>query len=91
MTIVLTASLFTGCGCTNSNKGNVTTPTVLPTTMPTTAPTTAPTTQPTFPSTEETTATGNGVLEDDISGTTISTESTSVVEGRARRAVPYGN
>ena len=91
LTLVLTAVLFTGCGCTNSNKGNATTPTSLPTTMPTmpsTAPSTAPTTQATIPTMEETTSTGNGMLEDETGGSTNATESTSVVEGRARRAVP---
>lgn len=92
LTLVLTAALFTGCGCTNSNKGNATTPTSLPTTMPTlppTAPSTVPTTQATFPTMEETSPSGNGMLEDEIGGSTNATESTSVAEGRARRAVPY--
>ncbi len=92
LTFVLTAALFTGCGCTNSNKGNATTPTSLPTTMPTmpsTAPSTAPTTQATIPTMEETTSTGNSTLEDEMGGSTNATESTSVAEGRARRAVPY--
>lgn len=92
LTLVLTAVLFTGCGCTNSNKGNATTPTSLPTTMPTlppTAPSTVPTPQATFPTMEETSPSGNGMLEDEIGGSTNATESTSVAEGRARRAVPY--
>ena len=95
LTLVLTAALFTGCGCTNSNKGNATTPTSLPTTMPTmptmpsTTPSTAPTTQATIPTMEETSPSGNGMLEDEIGGSTNATESTSVAEGRARRAVPY--
>ena len=92
LTLVLTAALFTGCGCTNSNKGNATTPTSLPPTMPTlppTAPSTVPTTQATFPTMEETSPSGNGMLEDEIGGSTNATESTSVAEGRARRAVPY--
>jgi len=103
LTLVLTAALFTGCGCTNSNKDSMTTPTGGPTTMPTipsTSPSTAPTTQATIPTMEETTPTGNGAMEDETNGSTDSTgstgstdttESTSVVEGRARRAVPFGN
>ena len=92
LTLVLTAALFTGCGCTNSNKGSTTTPTSLPTTMPTmppTVPSTAPTTQATIPTMEETTPTGNGMLEDETGTAPGATESTSVAEGRARRAVPY--
>jgi hypothetical protein len=92
LAIVLTASVFTGCGCTNSNKDSMTTPTAMPTTVPTmpsTAPATMPTTRPTVPTTEETTATGNGPLEDETTSATDATESTSVAEGRARRAVPY--
>lgn len=85
LTLVLTAALFTGCGCTNRNMGNATTPTAMPTTMPTIAPTeapTVPTTNETRPATEETTDTGNGLLEDE---TTTATEYTqSGVEGRAR-------
>lgn len=85
LTLVLTAALFTGCGCTNRNKGRATTPTELPTTMPTmptTEATTVPTTHATTPTHEETTATGNGVLEDE---TTTATEYTqSGVDGRAR-------
>ena len=92
LTLVLTAALFTGCGCTNSNKGNATTPTSLPTTMPTmpsTAPSTVPTTQATVPTTEETSPSGNGMLEDETGTAPDATESTSVAEGRARRAVPF--
>ena len=93
LTLVLTAGIFTGCGCTNTNKDSMTTPTAMPTTMPTTPtpqPATMPTTHPTVPTMEETTPTGNGMLEDDTFGTTGPTESTSVAEGRARRAVPHG-
>jgi len=89
LALVLTAALFTGCGCTNSNKGDASTPTSLPTTMPSTAPSTAPTTQATIPTMEETSPTGNGMLEDETGTVSDATESTSVVEGRARRAVPF--
>ena len=96
LTLVLTAAVFTGCGCTNSNKDAMTTPTGMPTTVPTmpaTTPSTAPTTMPTVPSIEETSPTGNGAMEDETTGSTGSTdttESTSVAEGRARRADSFG-
>lgn len=83
LTLVLTAALFTGCGCTNRN--------VMPTTVPTTHATTAPTqattemtTAPTHETTHNTEATidrGNGPLEDHA--TTTPTDGTT--EGRARQ------
>lgn len=100
LVLVLTAALFTGCGCTNRNMN--TTPTVLPTneenwtnaatTAPTTQATTAPTTQPTEPS--QTIDRGNGPLEDP----TVTTENgmdnaatdTTSPEGRASRRMPQG-
>lgn len=94
LTLVLTAAMFTGCGCTNTGKGEASTPTSLPTTMPTmpsTQPSTAPTTQATIPTMEETTPTGNGAMEDEttgVTGSTDATESTSVAEGRARGVMP---
>lgn len=60
LVFVLTAAIFTGCGCRNSKPMNT-----APTTQPTTAPTTAPTTQATMPTTDPTRATiedGNGPL-----------------------------
>ena len=92
LSLVLTAALFTGCGCTNTRKDSMTTPTIPSTavpTLPTTAPSTAPTTVPAVPTLEETTPTSNGAMEDEATGSTDATESTSVAEGRARRAVPY--
>lgn len=86
MTLVLTAALFTGCGCTNRNAGNATTPTAVPTVMPTTEATTVPTTQATRPTMEETTDTGNGVLEDNTTGSTETTG--SAAEGRSRSMMP---
>ena len=58
LTLVLTAALFTGCGCTNQNRPEASTPTgmtePIQTTIPT-LPSTAPTTRPTVPTTEEST------------------------------------
>lgn len=87
MTLVLTAALFAGCGCTNSNKDNTSTPTGMTETMPTiatTAPTTVPTTQATRPTMEETSDTGNGMLEDETTGASDSTEES----GLSRRMMP---
>lgn len=89
LTLVLTAALFTGCGCTNRNQGTVTTPTVMPTVAPTAAPTehtTVPTTHATEPSTHETIDYGNGPLEETIGNGTHATENT--VEGNARTVHP---
>lgn len=84
LAVVLTAALFTGCGCTNRNVPPTTAPTTQATTAPThatTEMTTVPTTEHTVPSTNATIDNGNGPLED----TTV-TEGT--VEGRARHVVP---
>lgn len=89
LTVVLTSSLLTGCGCTNRNMENTSAPTVLPTneeiwnttqTVPrdTTEPkATAAATDATMNTTVETT---------DTTLTTADTEST--VEGRIRRMMP---
>lgn len=50
LTLVLTAALLVGCGCTNRNVGNSSTPTVLPTngeTLPSSRPTTGMTSEAT--------------------------------------------
>lgn len=87
LTLVLTAVLFTGCGCTNQNKDTQTMPTILPT--ETTRATTAPTQATTQMTTEATTATnntestidrGNGPLEE---ATNAATE--DMAEARSRR------
>ena len=88
LAFVLTAALFTGCGCTNRNMDQATVPTVLPTTNATTEPTRATTEMTTAPTyathaTEETIHNGNGALEDNTTGVTEGT-----VEGRARQHVP---
>lgn len=84
LSLVLTASLFTGC---RSKKPDMT-PTSLPTVAPTTMPTTAPTTAPTVPSTAATTEPketidhGNGPRDD-----MESTETTGP-ESRSRSVMP---
>ena len=80
MTLVLTAAMFTGCGCTNSNKDNTSTPTGMTETMPTIA-TTVPTTQATRPTMEETSGTGNGMLEDETTGASDSTGESGLSRG----------
>jgi len=57
---VLTAAIFTGCGCRNSKPMN-TVPTTRPT-QPTTMPTTQSTTMPTTDPTRDTIEDGNGPL-----------------------------
>ena len=95
LALVLTAALFTGCGCRNNVA-----PTPVPTTMPTTQPTVAPTHETTLPATEHlnpsTDATidhGNGPLEETThgaNGTNGTTATEGVAEGRARSHVPAG-
>ena len=71
LSIVLTAALLTGCGCTNQNMEETSKPTMMPTTettLATTAPTTMPATQPTTATQD-----GNGAAttgEDGITGGT---------------------
>lgn len=88
LVFVLTAALFTGCGCTNRNKPLNTMPTVMPTTQATTEPTHATTTPATVPdhTVEPTVDHGNGPLEDPTAATTNPTENT--IEGEARSAMP---
>lgn len=98
LTLVLTASLLVGCGCTNRNN-NDTAPTVLPTneelwesteatTRATTESTTAPmTTDSTISTTDNTDATNEtgGIME----GTTGTTDGTEGALSRsARRMMP---
>lgn len=96
LTLVLTAALLVGCGCTNRNVGNTSAPTVLPTneevwdttetpTRATTEAATTPSTMDIIPGdTHETIDRGNGPLEDG----TATTEAT--VEGRTRNNVTNG-
>lgn len=62
LVLVLTLSVFTGCGCTNRRNPTGMMPTdmtIAPTTVPTTAPTTTPTEEMTMPTMDMTEATGN--------------------------------
>lgn len=78
---VLTAALFTGCGCRNSRPAETTAPTTMPT-IATTAPTTEMTTMPTtMPQTEATIEDGNGP---------ISTDATVGTDSMQERAIPGG-
>ena len=98
LTLVLTAALLVGCGCTRRRVENTTAPTVLPTNeevWDATGATTHATTEATAPATadilpgdtNETINHGNGPLED----TTTATGTTeNTVEGRARNAMPSG-
>lgn len=92
LTLVLTAAMFTACGCTRTRQDKATTPTGMTETMPTILPTeatTVPITQPTLPTAVETTPTGNGVMEDTTIGTTDATDAAETVpETRARNMLP---
>ena len=90
LTLVLTATLFTGCRRKN-DSGQNTMPTILPTILPTVAPTTemtepSTTTRATEPtrqtdSNQDETAGSDGFVHTDPS------ESTPPVEGRGRRGM----
>ena len=63
LVLVLSAAIFTGCGCRNSQPMNTTVPTTMPTTAPTTMPTeNTSTTVQTAPTIGETIEDGNGPL-----------------------------
>ena len=67
MSLVISAAMLTGCGCTNRN-GAVTTPTTL---LPTIEETTGPTQVTTAPTqTDETVNHGNGPLVEESTGAT---------------------
>ncbi len=93
LALVLTAALFTGCGCTNRNGNYNTIPTTLPATHATTEPTHATTEMTTVPTNgaehtvEPTVDHGNGPLED-TTATNATTATEGTVEGRARQHVP---
>lgn len=66
LVVVLTAALFSGCGCTNQDPSRNTVPTTTPTTTAATETTqaaTVPTTPSTEPSTQPTIDNGNGPME----------------------------
>lgn len=71
MVLVLTLSVFTGCGCRNSKPANTSEPTTMPvvTTQPTTEMTTIPTTMGTE-STDATIQDGNGPIPTDATTAT---------------------
>ena len=81
LVLVLTAALFTGCGCTNQDPSrNTTVPTTAPTaaTTETTQATTMPTTMPSVePSTNAAIDNGNGPLD----GMTDTTKNTAARQG----------
>lgn len=82
LVLVLTAALFSGCGCTNQDPSRNTVPTTMPTTATTetTQATSAPTTMPsTEPSTQPTIDNGNGPLD----GMDEATNSTTARQGTA--------
>lgn len=99
LTIVLTAALFAGCGCTNRNAGATSAPTTTPTAtkMPTvtTEAATQPTTEhTTVPSTQETVDHGNGPLDTTTNPTNATTDRATDdgLEGTAQgRSVNPGN
>ena len=88
--LVLTAAVFTGCGCRNTQPLNTT----APTTRPTTAPTTMPTQQTTPATTQETIEDGNGPLPTNATAgadgdTSTATEDTGM--GENSRSMPGGS
>ena len=92
LTLVLTAALLVGCGCTNQNVDNTSAPTVLPTNEEiwnsTESTTRATTESTTVPMTTEGTAGGST----DGTGTATETGTTTATEGpmerSARRMMP---
>ena len=94
MTVVLTAALLTGCGCTNRNIETTTEPTVLPTNEEmwnTTEATRTPTHATTAPTENTTTETRDNatVSPTETTGHTADTTPTEdTVESRARRMIP---
>ena len=85
LSLVLTLSVLTGCGCRNSKPAQ-TMPTTMPTvtTVPTTEMTTVPTTMATIP-TDATIQDGNGPLPEDDTTVTQETET-----GRSRNSIGTG-
>ena len=83
MSLVLTAAMLTGCGCTNRNMDTATATTLLPTNETTVTPSTQPTQMTTVPTTggtqgtDETINHGNGPLVEESTGASESTAETS--------------
>ena len=89
--LVLTAAMLTGCGCTNRNGGMTAPSTMLPTTEETTMTTSRPTEMTTEPTgvtgTDETVNHGNGPLvEESTASTDVSGETT--LPGANGRSMP---
>ena len=85
MSLVISAAMLTGCGCTNRN-GAVTTPTtLLPTIEETTVATSRPTQMTTAPTqTDETVNHGNGPLVEESTGATGASEETTLPGANGR-------
>lgn len=92
LTLVLTAALFTGCGCTNTEMDDASTPTGMTGPMPTILPTeatTIPTTYPTRPTTEATIPDNNSTVESPSESITDNTDTTeNTLESRSRNKFP---
>ena len=90
MSLVISAAMLTGCGCTNRNGAATTPTTLMPTTEETTMPTSRPTefTEPTGTlGTDETVNHGNGPLvEESTASTDVSGETT--LPGADGRSMP---
>ncbi len=86
LTLVLTAALFTGCGCTNQDMDMTTVPAALPTTYATTETThaTVPTTHATTPTTRATTESTTEPLESGITETTTAANRSADRNGSTR-------
>ena len=81
--LALTATLLTGCGCSNSAKKPNMMPTTIPTTQATVAPTTRPATVPTtMPTTEAPTTEMPGTVPSENGRT--ATEATGGMTGQNR-------
>ena len=88
LVLVLTAALFTGCGCTSQDAKYTTAPTTMPTIM--TMPTTEATRETTRATTEPTIDHGNGPLETTQESTAADTRTTeNTGEARTRSAEPF--
>lgn len=88
LVLVLTAMLFTGCGCTNQDMEYTSLPTTLPT-IATMEPTQESSRSTTAATTEETIDRGNGPAESGTTGSTEHTgESTDNADSRARSILP---
>lgn len=91
LTVVLTASLLTGCGCTNRNVETTAEPTVLPTNEEiwnTTAPTVTSGTAATEPTVNTTYETQDSTTNPGETTGNSTTPTDNTTAGRARRMLP---